>query len=110
MFYNQNSCGECTLHCYDFIGCLEIANGRMNGLGCVWNTTITLYIALCTPLQLFTSFSVGLEKMNTKTNSKAQKTGAGLRSESKENKVCTPAHAPKLKNALQCTPSLDVTF
>ena len=43
MFYNQNSCGECTLHCYDFIGCLEIANGKMNGLGCVWNTTITLY-------------------------------------------------------------------
>ena len=28
LLYNQNSCGECTLHFYDFNGCLEIANGE----------------------------------------------------------------------------------
>ena len=45
LFYNQNSCGECTLHCYDFIGRLEIANSKMNGLGSIWNPAGQLYAA-----------------------------------------------------------------
>ena len=46
LFSKQHPGGECTLHSYDFIGCLEIVNGKMNGLLAAWNTTILLYICI----------------------------------------------------------------
>ena len=41
--YNQNSCGECTLYCYDFIGRLEIANGLNEWARLIWNPASELY-------------------------------------------------------------------
>ena len=56
LLYNQNSWGECTLHCYDFIGCLEIANGQMNWLWTGWNLTVTLYTPWFSNCLLFHEF------------------------------------------------------